>query len=119
MDPLGRRKARARIQENAQELLPRNERPCSHQYFNHHLEPPEETRAQGPANLFEEDNEDITYQQKLKLSEELSFLSSEQLAKVLDEIATRCPAAYRDMGDGRGQVLVDSMDLIFFNEISL
>ena len=69
--------------------------------------------------MFDDENEDITYQQKLKFSEELSFLSSDQLAKVLDEIAARCPAAYRDLGEGKGQVLVDSMDLIFFNEISL
>lgn len=31
----------------------------------------------------------------------------------------KCPAAYRDVGEGKGQILVDAMDLIFFNEISL
>jgi hypothetical protein len=63
------------------------------------LEPIEEQKdTTGPANLFEDDGEDITYQQKLKFSEELSFLPSELLSKVLDEIITRCPQAYRDMG---------------------
>jgi hypothetical protein len=37
----------------------------------------------------------------------------------MDEIIVKCPNAYRDQGDGRGQILVDSMDLLFFNEITL
>ncbi len=69
--------------------------------------------------MFEDDSEDITYHQKLKFSEELSFLNSEQLSKIIDEIVLKCPQAYRDLGEGRGQILVDGMDLIFFNEISL
>jgi hypothetical protein len=55
----------------------------------------------------------------LKFSEELSYLNSEQLSKIIDEIIARCPQAYKDSGDGKGQILVDYMDLIFFNEISL
>lgn len=73
----------------------------------------------GPASIFEEDNEDITYHEKLKFSEQLSFLSSNQLEKVIDEIIKSCPKAYRDMPEGKGQILVDNMDLIFFSEISL
>jgi hypothetical protein len=42
--------------------------------------------------------EDITYEQKLKFSEELSFLPEQQLAKVIDEIIEKCPDAYRDQG---------------------
>jgi hypothetical protein len=42
-------------------------------------------------------------------------LSSDQLSKIIDEIVLKCPQAYRDHGDGRGQILVDGMDLIFFN----
>jgi hypothetical protein len=52
--------------------------------IDRYSEPAEETKAQGPASLFDDENEDITYQQKLKFSEELSFLNSDQLAKVLD-----------------------------------
>lgn len=44
----------------------------------------EESKQQGPASLFPEDGEDVTYHQKLKFSEELSYLNSEQLAKVID-----------------------------------
>ena len=69
--------------------------------------------------MFEEEAEDITYQQKLKFSEELSFLGSDQLGKVIDEVIAKCPQAYRDYGEGRGQILVDAMDLLFFNEISM
>lgn len=84
MDTLHRRKTRTLFQENAQKLLPRNEYHSTSQYPSFYAEPPEETKPQGPASLFDDENEDITYQQKLKFSEELSFLSSEQLAKVLD-----------------------------------
>lgn len=63
--------------------------------------------------------EDITYEQKLKFSEELSYLSSQQLSTVIDEIVEKCPDAYKDKGDGTGQIMVDSMDLLFFNEISM
>jgi hypothetical protein len=34
---------------------------------------------------------------------------------VIDEICAKCPMAYRDLGEGKGQILVDNMDLIFFN----
>jgi hypothetical protein len=27
--------------------------------------------------------------------------------------------AYKDLGEGKGQIVVDGMDLIFFNEINL
>lgn len=47
-------------------------------------EPAEESKQQGPASLFPDDGEDVTYHQKLKFSEELSYLSSEHLAKVID-----------------------------------
>lgn len=79
----------------------------------------EQKEAQGPTSMFDDDGEDITYHQKLKFSEELSYLSSEHLGKIIDEIIAKCPKAYKDTGDGRGQILVDNMDLIFFNEISL
>ena len=70
-------------------------------------------------DIFDEEAEGITYEQKLKFSEELSFLSSANLTKAIDEVVSKCPEAYRDNGDGRGQILVDSMNLIFFNEISM
>ena len=41
--------------------------------------------------MFEDEAEDVTYQQKLNFSEELSFLETEQLGKVIDEIVEKCP----------------------------
>ena len=46
-------------------------------------------------------------------------MSSEQLGGIIEEIVTRCPEAYKETGEDRGQILVDNMDLIFFNEITL
>jgi len=34
-------------------------------------------------------------------------------------VIAKCPNAYKDLGDGKGQILLDNMDLIFFNEVSL
>ena len=77
----------------------------------------EEQKEEGP-NYFDE-TEDITYEQKLKLSEQLSYLSCENLSKIIEEIISKCPQAYKDVGGGKGQILVDNMDLLFFNEITM
>jgi hypothetical protein len=55
----------------------------------------------------------------LKFSEQLSYLGSDQLSKIIDEIILKCPSAYKDVGEGRGQIILDNMDLMFFNEISV
>lgn len=56
------------IQEDAQKLFPLNE--CGHscEYLSSYAEPVEEAKAQGPTAMLDDENEDITYQQKLKFS---------------------------------------------------
>lgn len=66
-------------------------------------------------SMIEEEYEDITYQDKLRFSEQLSFLSSKNLEKVVKEVQKKCPKAFREALNGQCQILVDDMDFGVFN----
>jgi hypothetical protein len=51
----------------------------------------------------------------LRFSEEMSFLSSKNLEKVVKEIQKKCPKAYKEANEGQCQILVDDMDFSIFN----
>jgi hypothetical protein len=75
----------------------------------------EQRKNQIMNSMIDEEYEDITYRDKLRFSEEMSFLSSKNLEKVVKEIQKKCPKAYKEANDGQCQILVDDMDFSIFN----
>lgn len=67
-------------------------------------------------NLFEEEeNEDeVTYHEKMKFQEKLKHLSPEDLGQVVDVVMRKCPEAFEVQDNDNAQLFLDSIDLPLF-----
>lgn len=71
-------------------------------------------------NLFEEEeNEDeVTYHEKMKFQEKLKHLSPEDLGKVVDVIIRKCPDAFEEQDNDNAQLFLDNIDIALFEELN-
>lgn len=73
-------------------------------------------RAEKPDRLYYEDEEEITFAEKMKLADKFKVLSPSQNEEIVRYIQAICPPAFREL-DEKVQLLVDNMDIITFKQI--
>lgn len=54
----------------------------------------------------------------MKFYEKLKHLSPQAIGQVVTEVQTRCPSAFKEVGDDNAQLLVDNMDVKTFREVT-
>ena len=52
----------------------------------------------------------ITYDEKVKLSNDVKEIGPGKLGEIVGLIKANCPEAYKDLGDDNCQILVDNID---------
>lgn len=80
----------------------------------------EDRRPPQSNNLFEEEeNEDeVTYHEKMKFQEKLRHLSPEDLGQLVDVVIRKCPDAFELVDNDNAQLLLDNIELPLFNELN-
>lgn len=80
----------------------------------------EDRRPPQSNNLFEEEeNEDeVTYHEKMKFQEKLKHLSPEDLGQLVDVVIRKCPEAFEAVDNDNAQLILDNIDQPLFNELN-
>jgi len=64
---------------------------------------------EGGRDSGDEDEENITYQEKIKLTQKVKGLTQEQLGNIVKIIQEECPSAWKEVEKDKYQILVDNL----------
>lgn len=76
-------------------------------------------KVQQSLQIFNEENDEekVSYNEKINFSDKLKNLSESNLGLVVDKILHSCPSAFSQIDSERVQILLENIDVISFREL--